>query len=83
MTSVKYSDSDMNECFITEVYKVPRIAGDSLKAIISKEKMLSEMIITNGGNVKEINSTLISKRRYKRRKAKELKRLAMKHRVIL
>ena len=82
MTSVEYSDKNNNEALIQEMHQIPKEVKP-LTAIFQKEQEIVKHIEDNGGVVKTIHSETISKRRFKRRRAKELKRLAKKHNVTL
>ena len=80
MTSVEYSDKNNNEALIQEMHQIPKEVKP-LTAIFQKEQEIVKHIEDNGGVVTTIHSETISKRRFKRRRAKELKRLAKKHNV--
>lgn len=83
MTSVEYSDRNGMECVLEEMYELPKKESSPLTTIFQKEQEIVKHIEDNGGVVKTISSCTISKRRFKRRRAKELKRLAKKHNVVL
>ncbi len=54
----------------------------SLTDVMSMEKEITDAIVANGGKVKKVKTTLMNKRRFKRKKAKALKRNATKVGVI-
>jgi len=83
MTSVEYLNMSGMECMLKEMYQLPKKESSPLATIFKKEQEIVKHIEDNGGVVKTITSCTITKRRYKRRRAKELKRLAKKHKVVL
>lgn len=53
------------------------------ETVLAKEEELAKRVIELGGTITKISTIPISKRRFKRRRAKELKKLAKKYNVAL
>ena len=85
MTSVEHVDTNGFKDVLVEVYRIPDtyIGGKAVNLdkfpVAEIKKRESEMIVgleANGHKILSVKSQLISKRRYKRRLAKENKRRA-------
>ena len=79
MTRVEYKDVDGLKAVLEDCYKIPKENTLSMEsswfgAVNRKEKQLIEHVERNGGKVISVVSTPISKRRYKRKVAKIIKR---------
>lgn len=82
MTEVRYEDRYGNEAVLQDIYQTSiKKSTDHNKVIKSwfgevneKEKQLIEHVEKNGGKVLSVISQPISKRRYKRKTAKLIKR---------
>ena len=84
MTTATYEDFNGDTGFLEEIYKVPDVITiennprrNSLNTFVQqKEESIKHSIEASGGKVLTLNTELITKRRFKRRMAKELKRQA-------
>lgn len=82
MTEVRYEDRFGNEAMLQDFYKVVGQKGMTQDEVIKsrfgevneKEQQLTEHVEKSGGKVLSIVSQPISKRRYKRKVAKLIKR---------
>ena len=82
MTEVRYEDRFGNEAMLQDFYKVVEKKDMTQDEVIKswfgevneKEQQLTEHVERNGGKVLSIISQPISKRRYKRKVAKLIKR---------
>lgn len=82
MTEVRYEDRFGNEAMLQDFYKVVEQKGMTQDEVIKsrfgevneKEQQLTEHVEKSGGKVLSIVSQPISKRRYKRKVAKLIKR---------
>ena len=82
MTEVRYKDRNGNEALLQDFYKTVAKKGMTQNEVIKnwfgevseKEQQLTEHVEKNGGKVLSIVSQPISKRRYKRKVAKLIKR---------
>ena len=81
MTSASYIDKDGSKAVLEEFYKIPKDTLENRNCMFSmigsvyeKEKDIINHIEKNGGKLLSIISTPISKRRYKRKMAKMVKR---------
>ncbi len=83
MTTVDYSDKNNELATVQEMYQIPKNEVNPFITVLDKEQEIVNHIKSIGGEVKSINSETISKRRFKRRRAKELKRLSKRYNVVL
>lgn len=82
MTEVRYKDINGNEALLQDFYKTVEKKGMTQNEVIKswfgevneKEQQLIEHVEKSGGKVLSIISQPISKRRYKRKVAKLIKR---------
>lgn len=82
MTEVRYEDRYGNEAVMQDIYQTSIKKNTNYNEVIKswfgevneKEKQLIEHVEKNGGKVLSIISQPISKRRYKRKTAKLIKR---------
>ena len=83
MTEVRYEDRYGNKALLQDIYKiVEKEKGSDHDEVIkrwfgevhTKEQELVEHVVKNGGKVLSVISQPISKRRYKRKTAKLIKR---------
>lgn len=82
MTEVRYEDRFGNEALLHDIYQVPVKKGATNAEVIKswfgtvneKEEQLVEHVKRNGAKVLSVISQPISKRRYKRKTAKLIKR---------
>lgn len=82
MTEVRYEDGFGNKALLQDFYKVPEKKSSDHNEVIkswfgevhAKEQQLVDYVEKNGGRVLSVISQPISKRRYKRKTAKLIKR---------
>lgn len=80
MTTVEYEDRLGTSFTGEEIYEVTgKTQKDKLSYLVKREEEIVKDIESRGGKVVSVDSEFISKRRYKRRRAKMLKKLNKKY----